>query len=996
MSIQSSLEQYNKLVKTKKPLELEVRLKKIRNKAIFENVYNLLLQYGFKRVSEKYYLKCIIQSKDELNNIRCEINDLFNIQNYCNHGILPENTIFIKKDKKHKQINEEYDLTNAISVESKIKDEKVIEKIYKQWGNMSKLYRLMNRISLQHDSMKELVVDMSIVKSKISNVFKDSNVVHSNEEYEIEIEMNEHENTIDVKKINEYFKKVIKYILCGKEESDFPISNSEKNQILSDYSSLFKSRNHNVFIGPSSYTLKKVNLVNDKNTREICVLNDFCMTDKADGLRKLLYISKQGKIYFITNTYPLNVQYIGTNTKEESLKEVLLDGEYIKYDKYGKLIHLFAAFDIYFAKKEDKVIDLRKQIFEIRYKYLIRIVEHLNENCEKLYSNSIDITFKEFYFITPEKDLFYNCKTLFEDIKSKPYNTDGIIFSTSKYGVTMEHDEDYVKNKKYTWKHSFKWKPPEFNSIDFKIKIPKNQEDKEKIETIYDADKKETKQYKLLYLYVGRGGYEEVIDTQMSILRQHYEKDKKDEKEILFIPNNPYDKDSYKCYVELSDNGKIYVEEEGPNGRETIENDAVVEFKYVNHSDKRLRWVPLRIRHDKTQGNAFVTANNNWNSIHNPIHEDMLTNPEHKLELLDVVDEDVYYNKKGNVSKTSALRDFHNKIVKTSLYKCVCEDNNSLIDFATGKAGDLHKWLSCKFQIVLGIDLSKDNIHNANDGACSRYLSIIKENSSKRKYIFMEGDSSKLIETNAIGNDNPISREIIEHFTGKVNHSIKYRGLPDFGSTQHGFDVGTIQFAIHYLFQDKYKLNGFLKNCADMIKQNGYLIGTCYDGETIFKMLKKDEMKELYIDDHKIWHIKKKYKSKRFLADETCLGYKISVFQDSINQEVDEYLVHFKYFISMMKKYGFEIPDNKKIKLFKHKPIDFFSALYDEKKHKTLSKEEQQISFLNKYFIFQKVNQIDSNLVYQHETSEQSEFTKESILHHSSLVKLRSEKITLN
>ena len=98
----------------------------------------------------------------------------------------------------------------------------------------------------------------------------------------------------------------------------------------------------------------------------------------------------------------------------------------------------------------------------------------------------------------------------------------------------------------------------------------------------------------------------------------------------------------------------------------------------------------------------------------------------------------------------------------------------------------------------------------------------------------------------------------------------------------------------------------------------------------------------------------------------------------------------------MMKKYGFEIPDNKKIKLFKHKPIDFFNALYDEKKHKPLSKEEQQISFLNKYFIFQKVNNIDSNLVYQHETNEKTEFTKESILHHSSLIKLRTEKITLN
>ena len=37
--------------------------------------------------------------------------------------------------------------------------------------------------------------------------------------------------------------------------------------------------------------------------------------------------------------------------------------------------------------------------------------------------------------------------------------------------------------------------------------------------------------------------------------------------------------------------------------------------------------------------------------IHNPIHEDMLTNPKHKLELLDVVDEDAYYNKKEMYQK---------------------------------------------------------------------------------------------------------------------------------------------------------------------------------------------------------------------------------------------------------------------------------------------------------------------------------------------------------
>ena len=259
----------------------------------------------------------------------------------------------------------------------------------------------------------------------------------------------------------------------------------------------------------------------------------------------------------------------------------------------------------------------------------------------------------------------------------------------------------------------------------------------------------------------------------------------------------------------------------------------------------------------------------------------------------------------------------------------------------------------------------------------------------------MDGDSSKLIENNEISGDNPISKEIIEHFTHKVNHSQKYKGLPDFGTTQYGFDVGTIQFAIHYLFENKYKLNGFIKNCADSIKQNGYLIGTCYDGETIFELLKKEKKKELYIDDHKIWHIEKKYTSKKFLSDSSSLGYKISVFQDSINQEVDEYLVNFKYFISMMKKYGFVIPKNKKMELFKHKPIDFFSTFYNEEKHKSLSKEEKEISFLNKYFIFQKVNNIDSTLVYNYEIEEQKEITKQSITRNSKLVKM-NEKITLN
>jgi len=36
-------------------------------------------------------------------------------------------------------------------------------------------------------------------------------------------------------------------------------------------------------------------------------------------------------------------------------------------------------------------------------------------------------------------------------------------------------------------------------------------------------------------------------------------------------------------------------------------------------------------------------------------------------------------------------------------------------------------------------------------------------------------------------------------------------------------------------------------------------------------------------------------------------GYKIGVWQDSINKENDEYLVHFKYFEKCMSDYGFKM-----------------------------------------------------------------------------------------
>ena len=44
-----------------------------------------------------------------------------------------------------------------------------------------------------------------------------------------------------------------------------------------------------------------------------------------------------------------------------------------------------------------------------------------------------------------------------------------------------------------------------------------------------------------------------------------------------------------------------------------------------------------------------------------------------------------------------------------------------------------------------------------------------------------------------------------------------------------------------------------------------------------------------------------------FEDDENCLGLKIDVYQDSINQTLPEYLVNFDFLTNTMDKYGFAL-----------------------------------------------------------------------------------------
>ena len=219
-----------------------------------------------------------------------------------------------------------------------------------------------------------------------------------------------------------------------------------------------------------------------------------------------------------------------------------------------------------------------------------------------------------------------------------------------------------------------------------------------------------------------------------------------------------------------------------------IEDNMIVEFKYDFNKDKQWRWIPLRVRYDKTAeyrsghknyGNAYHVAQSNWNSIHNPITVEMIRTGNSIPSIL--YDDDIYYNKTSSGTHTKAMRDFHNLFVKNKLIMSVSKMGDTLIDYAVGKGGDIPKWISASLSFVFGLDISRDNIENRLDGACARYLSYKRRFKIMPDALFIHGNSGVNIKnlsaqytdkgkqiTKAVFGEGSNSEEIIGKGVAKV------------------------------------------------------------------------------------------------------------------------------------------------------------------------------------------------------------------------------------
>ena len=1032
------------------------KLKSLGFKSVDENGYYSL------RMQSEYIDK--ITGTFRSSNIRTEIDGLYNIQSYCRNNDLKEliklnavkftkkNMVFDEKKERIRPVNFD-DFNFRVSYVNEENIPSTNSSIYymiNNWKNSKKSYRFINRVTFTHPDYP-VNIDISIVKKsdvingrpKTYYTTDESDVFNKKQSFEIELEINNSEvgpgtkfNSTNL--VLESLRKVIKYILSGLQGTNYPISYIEQKDILNSYMELvYGPENKDIrvnagnFIGPNSITLQVKNIAPiEENSNVTNIRKDFIVTDKADGERHLLYVNNIGKIYLINTN--MSVIFTGAKTFNKDSFNTLIDGELIYHDKKGKFINLYAAFDLYYLNKKDvralpfMPLPEDENIYNSRYYLMTQFISHLKpvsimemkdntkedvSDLKSMFSklkniqqfiSPIRIENKKFYPENPDKgNIFEACKNVLTKIYE--YNTDGLILNHAYYGVGSDSINTVGPNSKITWEYSFKWKPPQYNTVDFLVTTLKAQNGDDVVKTIFEEGinsklSTQLSEYKVIQLRCTfnekRHGFinpcQDIIDDKLPEYKLYEDREDRESKPVQFYPTNPYDPEAGICNIMLkkddNNTNQMFTEE-----NEVFVDNTIVEFRYELNNEKGWRWIPLRVRYDKTSrmlqgakdfGNAYHVANSNWQSIHNPVTEDMICTG---LNIPPVsVDEDIYYNKPAGKLKTEALKNFHNLYVKKNLIKSVSKKGDILIDYACGKAGDLPKWISSHLSFVFGIDLSKDNLENKLDGACARYLKARRENKNMLYALFVNGNSGYNIKNGtAMLNDKAIQiTKAIFGYGTKESEKIGKGVARQYGIAQEGFNISSCQFALHYFLENPEILQGFMRNLAECTRLNGYFIGAAYDGKLVFNLLKKKqpgEGIEIMEDNKKIWQIVKLYDSDVFEDNSSSIGYKIDVYQESINQLLPEYLVNFDYLNRVMENYGFKLIDREEAQgLGLPEGSGLFSELYlnmideiSKNKYKAndygdapnMTASEKKISFLNRYFVYKKFRNVDTQKV---------------------------------
>lgn len=942
--------------------------------------------------------------------IRYTIQHIGAIQEYCKEDTLVgKSFVAMIKDRagNDSQIDlVEYDMRIKSRSEEEIEDPANDSRVLGQfanWPTQDKAFRMMRRWSFEKEG-SGLRYDLSIVRSTASNQkrqyiwqkkFTDQNISNAPYIYEIEVEL-QHLPGDTVEVAQKRLIRGIGEILRGIQKNSILIRKSKKEAVLKSYREFIQS---NKFLGCYPVTLEQKNFTDVLVNKVPNIRNGYNVTDKADGLRCLGYTTSSGEFYLIDkglNVYRTGLQQI-------LCRESIIDGEWVTFTKEKVAINQFLAFDIYYATDKKNVSQYpfinKEDEDKSRHSQLKFWVETFNEGDgpKKLLSyltpsTQLKISIKSFIVGNAnDRSIFQAAAKVLESSKGRVYYTDGIIFTPNDVPLPI--------NPGVAFRSQFKWKPSEDNTIDFLVRFEKYPENpkQDRVTPIVIPGTNELAYYKSMGLYVGSSRPDSYNPRDIILNDRKLTGDTR-YRAIPFYPPNHPDTMACICYSKVQKDlatNEQYVGTELNN--EPIQDNSIIEMRYDGSKPRGWRWIPLRIRHDKTErlqkGELGGTLNNEdaansvWNSIHDPITLSMIcsgsTQPNEeeirenltKIEARDNVTLKYFNERKDSVNDDTivlGLKRFHNLYIKEQiLYRSSLKGGKTLIDIACGKGSDIRRWNDNNVSFVLGIDYAGDNITNIENGIYARYITINNEltNAGREKLppmAFVIGDTSKRLLDGTAGTTEQ-EQDILRSVFGRYKPS---GPPPPFiereatGNLRGNADAMSCMFALHYFFKNKEMLSGLLQNIRECVKLGGYFIGCCFDGESVFNLLKNTEkggVKTGKVKQSTLWNIQKEYDEIELLASEESIGLKINVDFISINAEGghDEYLVSFPYFTERMKEIGFELLNDQELKeVGLNASTNMFGTSYsmmkDSGKKYYMPPSIEQFSFLNRWFIFKK------------------------------------------
>jgi len=948
------------------------------------------------------------------------------IQAYCRDNTLKGKPFFcILKDKKQASAKgpSEIDLPEygvRVKLRREIplsKDDPRVVDAVTRWASLPKAFRYMQRFSFTSLHWKGLQFDASFVRENRKDTrgnyiqattFTNAGIVKQPTHYELEVEA-----------LSGATKKALIFgivsVLRGLQKSYILTRESVRQQILTQMEGQTGAKKGS-FPGSQPITLRKTHMGLEKEADTPNIrLEDYNVTDKADGLRCLMVVAKNGRIYLVDRS--LNVY--GTDRRMDDVSTVewagcVLDGEWVTTDATNAPMSRYYAFDIFNGRRGEDVsarpfIVRGTDVAVSREAALREAVAALSNadysvtNIPK--QNSLSVHMKTFQTPVDPTDpvgIFKEAASVLDRLaRDAPYHTDGLIFTPNASPL--------VKNIN-TWEAQLKWKPASQNSVDFLVITEKEKDGEGKV-TPVDAistklreDTNQIVRYKTLRLFVGSSVDPALVDPRDTVLNKKpypsslQEGTRSAYRPVEFTPLPP-DPMASVCYVAInagatdaagaapnaqsleSLDDTIYCEET----KDAITNRTIVEMVYKPEAPAGWRWVPLRVRWDKTEDftrgivggtlNSDKVANDVWLSIHDPVTEYMIRRGAITEEVVEGAPAPhtsnlAYYQRKApqrDLNKIRGLTEFHNRYIKDEiLLSKVLTAGASVIDMSVGQAGDIHKWMNARVGWVLGCDIAQTGLVDNKNGAYRRYLQYLmrsKNGAGVPRMLFVHADSAVRYADGSAG-QTPLDRSMLRTLWGESDPTAPPYVQEMRGMAAAGFDVASLMFSLHYFFKDRTTLDGWLRNLAETVKVGGYFVGCCFDGDKVVSLLQDlptDGVRRGNEGASDIWSITKKYDAEMTVlpATDESLGKAIDVSFISIGETYREYLVSFQYFVRRMGEIGMELLNAAELAAMGMvSSTNLFSTSHEmataSGRNYAMSAVIRTFSFLNRWFIFRR------------------------------------------